>query len=276
MMRRLARGAALATIATLSLAASAPAASWLDPGERTYVPVPDGKADHFAYEYDIEIAGKPVQTRMETWITNDRSRTVSTSGGTLLTEDLSAGSEWKVFYAETNEIKIRPQRAGRPMMQNLRTQAAILREQVEAGWLKVDGATQVGGRRALVLVDGPNEPVAEFHSERIVVDADSFVELEAERRSIGTRDGTGERVESVSRRRLVVNETVDLAAAEDDLRFGDHPGAKVIPIANESDELAAAASKRRCAAAKRARAGSKASRAKACAKAKRRPRRAAR
>jgi hypothetical protein len=215
-------------IASLAVAAPASAASWLDPGDKTYVPTPEGMVDHWAYEYDNDLGSEHFTSRWDSWTSSDRARSVSAKDGALLTEDVVEGTEWRVFYAETNEIKIRTLKtAGRPLTPNLRTQAQILREQVDAGWLKVDGETTVAGRRALILVDGPNEPVAEHHSERLVVDAESFVELEGVRRSTGFRED-GSKIQTVSRRKLVANETVDLAAGAANLQMSDHPGATVI------------------------------------------------
>jgi hypothetical protein len=237
MKRRLLPGAALAVIASLALAGSASAASWLDPGERTYVPAPDGKIDHYVYEYDIQFDGAKSTSRMEAWVSADRSRTVFTNRGGLLTEDAVEGSEWKVFYSDVNEIKIRTLKTpGRPVTYNLRTQAAINREHVDAGWLKVDGETTVGGRRALVLVDGPKDPDGAHNSERIVVDADSFVELSAHREATAYREN-GSSVKSISDRRLVVNETIDLAGNEASLRFGDHPGARIIRAGGVEEDV---------------------------------------
>jgi hypothetical protein len=248
MKRRLLNGAALAVTASLALAGSASAASWLDPGEPTYVPAPAGKIDHFVYEYDINLDGKRQTSRMESWVSADRSRTVFTNGEGVLTEDAVEGSEWKVFYSDVNEIRIRTLKTpGRPVTHNLRTQAAINREQVDTGWLKVDGETTVDGRRALILVDGPKDPDGDHNSERIVVDADSYVELSAHREANGIRDSDGRAIKSVSDRKLVANETLDLAGNESSLVFGDHPGATVTRAGNVEEDTYSARKKSKAA-----------------------------
>ena len=264
MKRRLLPGAALAVTATLALAGPASAASWIDPGEPTYVPTPAGQLDHYVYEYENEIQGHPRRTsRMEAWVSADRSRTVSTRDGALATEEVTEGSEWRTFFAAADEIRIRPlKRPGRPVLHTLRSQAAILREQLDRGYLKSDGEAQVGGRRALVLVDGPNDPDRHHNSERLLVDPDSFVVLEAEIRATGYKEDSDETIQTVSRRRLVLNETVDLAANEASLRFGDHPGATIVRAGADQDTYSA---RNRAKNAK-----AKAKRAKARAKARRR------
>lgn len=252
MKRRCLPGAAIALAASLALAGPASGASWIDPDEPTYVPTPAGQLDHYAYDFDIQMEGRPRTTsRMETWVSADRSRTVSTRDGALLTEEATEGSEWRVFFADANEIRIRPLRTpGRPVIHTLRSQAAILREQLDKGYLKDEGETQFAGRRARVLVDGPNDPDRHHNSERLVVDADSFVVLEAEIRATGYEEGTERAFQTISKRTLVINETVDLAGNEENLRFGDHPSATIVQAGALTDTYSA----RKRAKAKKARA----------------------
>ena len=253
MKRRLLPGAVLALTASLAFAASAPAASWIDPGEPTYVPTPAGQLDHYVYEFDIQIEGQPRTTsRQEAWVSADRTHTVYTRDGALLTEEATEGSEWRSFFADANEVRVRTLKTpGRPALQTLRSNAAILREQLDHGYLKVDGETQVDGRRALVLVDGPNDPDRHHNSERVVVDAESFVMLESELHATGSKEGSDETIQAVNVKRLVLHETLPLAGNEGLLAFGDHPGAKVVQDAGlDEDHVATAAAKRKKARAK--------------------------
>ena len=263
MKRRLLPGAALAVTASLALAGPASAASWIDPGEPTYVPTPAGQLDHYVYEYENEIEGHPRRTsRMETWVSDDRSRTVFTSGGSLLTEEATEGSEWRVFYADANEIKVRPLKTpGRPVMHTLRSQAAIVREQLDQKYLKVEGETEYAGRRALVLVDGPVDPDRHHNTERLVVDPESYVVLEGRLEATGYDENGNNPIRTTSVRRLVLNETVDLAAGEANLRFGDHPGATIVQAGALQDTYSARnRAKKAKAKAKRAKARAKARR----------------
>jgi hypothetical protein len=262
MKRRLLPGAALALTASLAIAATAPAASWIDPGEPTYVPTPAGKLDHYVYEYENVIDGATRTSRMETWVSADRSHTLFTSGGTLLTEEATEGSEWRVFYADANEIKVRPLKTpGRPVMHTLRSQAAIVREQLDRDYLRVEGETRYEGRRALVLTDGPVDPDRHHNTERLVVDPESYVVLEGRLEATGYDENGGNPIRTTSVRRLVLDETVALAGNEAKLRFGDHPGARIVQAAGLEEFSARDRAKRAKARAKARRA--KAQRAKA-------------
>jgi hypothetical protein len=221
----------LLLVLALVLASASPAgaASWLDPGEKTYVPVPDGVIEHTVYAYELLRDGKTYLegNRLESFVASDRSRNVTYHpNGSLTSEDVVVGGEWRHFTAETNTIRVSGVRfPGRPVTPNQATQAAILREQVEAGWLKVDARTSYAGRAAVVLVDGPNDPDRAFNSERLIVDAATYVELEGTRWASGfAEDGT--RSELVSKRTLVVDEDLDRRTAGAKLEMLPHPTAQ--------------------------------------------------
>jgi hypothetical protein len=212
----------------LAFAPAAGAASWLDPGERTYIPVAAGVIEHTVYEYELMRDGRTYLegNRLETFVASDRSRNVTFHpNGSLTSEDVVAGGEWRHFTAETNTIRVSGVRfPGRPVVPNRATQAAILREQVKAGWLKVAERTARAGRAVHVLVDGPNDPDRAYNSERLVVDARTYVELEGLRWSTGSGPD-GSRVDVISRRTLVVEEELDRATHGDKLVMLPHPTA---------------------------------------------------
>ncbi|MBI5107032.1 MAG: hypothetical protein HZB46_18975 [Solirubrobacterales bacterium] len=274
-MIRRARAAAAALVAATGVAlvpAGAQAASWLDPGRgATYVPVPDGLMEHRVTEATVQIGDERYTTRTDFLVASDRARVRSYDAGTgaLVVEDASAGDTWRSWWAETNVLRTyRMSRPGRPVQRSARTEAAILREQVARGWLRVTSETVHGGVPALVLELGHDAPDTSAASERIVVEKGSYRTLER-RAVLRAFVEAGREVRSESTVKVVVDE--DLPRDDAQLAMADHPGARVVGGGDGEATAARKSSRAKAKAKARAKAQAKAkARAKAKAKATRR------
>lgn len=240
------RTAIVAAIACLAAPSSAAASSWLDPGEPTFVPVAEGQVEHAVWEATITHPKGSSVNRREVWVAAGKARNLGTSGGHTWEDDAVPG-RWRTWKSTAPE-QIRVYRTSTRdfLLQSVAGEAAIMREQVAAGWLRVAEETTLDGRPVHVLVNGPADPnQGRSGEERVVVDAASYEVLE--------RGLVTEHIRTVNRR--VAFEVLDRTPELEAQLQLDKPGAVEV---GGGDESSAFAAKRKAAAKKRAAAKKKA------------------
>ena len=168
--------------AGLSLAAAAPAASGAElplPTDAAYT-VADGKIEHTVRIDKVDgPKSLPSHTRYETWVSDDRSRTVVTNlqTGRVQAETVSTPTEIRVYNAQTNTLRIeRRKRAGGLVENAMAFEQAVQKAYVEQGYVRVIGEKVVNGRRALVTQSAEGKWRSDDRNSvtTAVVDAETF------------------------------------------------------------------------------------------------------